>query len=62
MAKYRIVKREYPNGEVWFEVQKKLLGILWCRLGIFTYKNLEDAEMALRMDKEKPKETIINVE
>ena len=23
MAKYRIVKREYPNGQIEYEVQKK---------------------------------------
>ena len=29
MAKYRIVKHEYPNGYVEYEVQKKVLGLFW---------------------------------
>ena len=29
MAKYRIVKREYPNGQIDYEVQKKILGLFW---------------------------------
>ena len=62
MAKYRIVKREYPNGEVWFDVQKKLFGIFWLHFGIYVYRTLEGAEMAIKMDKEKPKKTIINIE
>ena len=67
MAKYRIVKREYPNGQVEYEVQKKILGLFWwnfenvdaCTTGI--YDTLDDAEMAIKMSKEKPKITIIKV-
>ena len=30
MAKYRILKHEYPNGQIEYEVQKKLLeGLGW---------------------------------
>ena len=65
MAKYRIVKREYPNGHIEYEVQKKILGLFWWNFeniggettGI--YSTLAGAEMAIKMDKERPKETII---
>ncbi len=29
MAKYRILKREYPNGQIEYETQKKILGLFW---------------------------------
>lgn len=29
MAKYRILKREYPDGQITYEVQKKILGLFW---------------------------------
>ena len=65
MAKYRIVKREYPNGRKDYEVQKKILGLFWWNFnnidGIETgiYNTLKEAEMAIKMHKEKPKITII---
>ena len=67
MAKYRILKREYPNGQIEYEVQKKILGLFWWNFenidatttGI--YSTLSDAEMAIKMHKEKPKVTIIKV-
>ena len=67
MAKFRIVKREYPNGQIEYEVQKKILGLFWWNFenidamttGI--YSTLGEAEMAIKMRKEKPKVTIIKV-
>lgn len=65
MAKYRILKREYPNGQITYEVQKKILGLFWWNfenIDAFTtgfYDTLEEAEMAIRMHKEEPKTTII---
>ena len=65
MAKYRILKREYPNGQIEYEVQKKILGLFWWNFenvdAILTgvYSTLEEAEMAVKMHKEKPKLTII---
>lgn len=75
MAKYRIVKSEYPNGQIEYEVQKKILGLFW-----WTFENIDamttgiyptlgdaemaikmHAEMAIKMHKEKPKKTIIKV-
>ena len=67
MAQYRIVRREYPNGQIDFEVQKKILGLFWWNFenidAITTghYSNLHDAEMAIKMHKEKPKVIIIKV-
>ena len=67
MAKYRIVKREYPNGNIDYEVQKKVLGLFWWNFenvdGSTTgfYSSLEEAERAIKMHKEKPKKVIINV-
>lgn len=65
MAKYRIVKIEYPNGRIEYEVQKKILGLWWNfenKDGVTTgfYSTLGEAEMAIKMCKEKPKITIIN--
>ena len=65
MPKYRILKREYPNGRVDYEVQKKVLDLFWwnfenidaCTTGF--YNTFEEAEMAIKMHKEKPKITII---
>ena len=65
MAKYRILKREYPDGQITYEVQKKILGLFWWNfenIDAFTtgfYDTLEDAKMAIKMHKEKPKITII---
>lgn len=65
---YRIIKREYPNGRIEYEVQKKILGLFWWnfnnidadKTGI--YGTLDEAKMAIEMDKGVTKETIINVE
>ena len=68
MAKYRIVKREYPNGQIDYEVQKKILGLFWWNfenidaMTTGVYSKFSDAEMAIKMHKEKPKKTIINIE
>ena len=65
MAKYRILKREYPDGQITYGVQKKILGLFWWNfenIDAFTtgfYDTLEEAEMAIRMHKEEPKTTII---
>lgn len=65
MAAYRILKREYPNGQITYEVQKKMLGLFWWNfenIDAFTtgfYDTLEEAEMAIKMHKEKLKITII---
>lgn len=66
MAKYRILKREYPNGNTEYEVQKKILGLFWWNfenIDAYTtgiYDTIEKAEMAIKMHKEKTKITIIN--
>ena len=69
MAKYRIVKHEYPNGKIYYEVQKKILGLFWwnfenidgCTTGF--YNTLEKAEMAIKMDRnDLHKKTIINID
>lgn len=67
MTKYRIVKREYPNGKIDYEVQKKVLGFFWWNfnnlyeIGNGIYDTLEEAEKAIEMDKQEVKETIINI-
>ena len=67
MSKYRIVKREYPNGQIDYEVQKKILGLFWWNFenvdAITTgiYDTLDDAEMAIKMHKEKTKKIVIDV-
>lgn len=66
MAKYRILKREYPNGQIEYEVQKKILGLFWWNFNNIDayetgiYSTLGDAEMAIKMNKEKPKVTFYN--
>ena len=66
MAKYRILKREYPNGQIEYEVQKKILGLFWWNFNNIDayetgiYDTLEKAEMAIKMYREKPKITIIS--
>lgn len=69
MAKYRIIKHEYPNGNIEYEVQKKVLGLYWWNfenIDAYTtgfYSTLGDAEMAIKMDREDlHKKTIINVD
>lgn len=68
MAKYRILKREYPNGKIDYEVQKKILGLFWWNLNnIDTYKtgvydSLEKAKRMIEIDRGLAKETIINVD
>ena len=65
MAKYRILKYEYPDGYTEYEVQKKILGLFWWNFNnvdAYTtgiYDTLKEAEMAIKMDKEKPKITVI---
>lgn len=68
MAKYRIIKREYPSGQIDYEVQKKILWLFWwnfnnidaIKTGI--YNTFEEAKMAIEIHRGKIKETIINVE
>lgn len=68
MAKYRIVKREYPNGQIEYEAQKKILGLFWWNFNNINgyntgiYNTLEKAEMMIEMDRGTTKETIIKVE
>lgn len=68
MAKYRILKREYPNGQINYEVQKKILGLFWWNFNSMDavktgfYNTLEGAKMAIEIDKGAIKETIINIE
>lgn len=66
MAKYRILKREYPNGKIEYEVQKKIL-FWWNLNNIDTYKtgiydSLEKAKRMIEIDRGLAKETIINVD
>ena len=65
MSKYRILKREYPNGNIEYEVQKKIFGLFWWNFeadaytaGI--YSTLDGAKMAIKKNKGKTKITIIN--
>ena len=68
MAKYRIVKREYPNGQIDYEVQKKILGLFWWNFNNIDayetgiYDTLEKAKRAIEINRGKIKKTIINVE
>ena len=72
MAKYRIIKREYPNGQIEYEVQKKVLGFFWWDFNNIDavdtgiYDTLEEAKRAIEINKAinkaTIKETIINVE
>ena len=68
MAKYRILKREYPNGSIDYEVQKKILGLFWWNFNNIDavetgiYDTLEEAKRAIEIDKGAIKVTIINVE
>lgn len=67
MAKYRIIERKYPNGHTDYEVQKKILGLFWWNFNnidaVVTgfYDTLEEAKMAIEMDRSTTKKTIINV-
>lgn len=62
---YRIIKREYPNGQIEYEVQKKILGLFWWNFNNIDayetgiYNTLEEAKKAIEMDKCKTKEIII---
>ena len=65
MSKYRILKREYPNGKIEYEVQKKIFGLFWYNfeydaytMGI--YSTLDEAKMAIKKNKNKIKITIID--
>lgn len=68
MARYRILKREYLNGQIDYEVQKKILGLFWWNFNNIDavetgfYDTFEDAKMAIKMNKGAIKETIINAE
>ena len=68
MAKYRIVKREYPNGQIEYEVQKKILGLFWWNFNNIDaietgiYDTFAEAKMAIEIDRGTTKETIINIE
>lgn len=68
MAKYRIIKREYPNGNKDYEVQKKILGLFWWNFNNIDavetgfYNTLGEAKEAIRINKIATKKTIINVE
>lgn len=67
MAKYRIIKHEYPNGSVHYIPQKRILHLFWISLSdswgtIDMYRTLEAAQMAIKMDNEdEHHETIIPV-
>ena len=54
---YRVIKREYPNGRIEYEVQKKILGLFWC-----DFNNFEEAKKAIGMSKVTTIETIITTE
>lgn len=68
MSKYRIIKREYPNGEIDYEVEKKILGLFWWNFNNIdafetgVYDTLEEAKIAIEIDRGAIKETIIDVE
>lgn len=68
MTKYRILKREYPNGQIDYEVQKKIFGLFWWNFNNIDavetgiYDTLEKAKRAIEIDKSTIKKTIINVE
>ena len=65
-TKYRILKREYPNGNIEYEVQKKIFGLFWWNfenINAYTtgiYSTLDEAKMAIKKNKGKTKITIIN--
>ena len=68
MAKYRIIKHEYPGGTITFEVQKRLpiLGIWYNFNNIDAYyageySSEEKAREAIDDDRLPIKQTIINV-
>lgn len=57
MAKYRIIKHEYPNGSVYYIPQRRFLYLFWISLSDFwraidMYTTLEEAQMAIKMDNE----------
>lgn len=68
MAKYRILKREYPNGQIEYETQKKILGLFWWNFNNVNaydtgvYDSLEKAKRMIEIDRGSTKETIINVD
>lgn len=67
MSKYRIIKHQYPNGNIEYEVQKKILGFFWWNFNNIDettgfYSTLDEAKMAIKMDDEKYHiKTIINI-
>ncbi len=68
MAKYRILKREYPDGRIEYEPQKKILGLFWWNFintGTYqprTYDTLEEVKRVIERNSGSTKETIVNVE
>lgn len=65
MSKYRIIKHEYPNNRVEYEVQKKILGLFWlnwANVNAWTtgwYRTIKEAEFAIKMEREKDLRTIV---
>lgn len=53
---YRIIKREYPNGQIEYEVQKKILGLFWWNFNNIDayetgiYNTLEEAKKAIEIN------------
>ena len=67
MTKYRIIKREYPNGQIDYEVQKKILGLFWWNFNNINayetgiYDTLEKTKRAIEINRRKIKKSIINI-
>ena len=67
MPKYRIIKREYPNGQIDYEVQKKILGLFWWNFNNIDayetgiYDTLKKAKRAIEINRRKIKKSIINI-
>ena len=65
MTKYIILKHEYPNGQIEYEVQKKLFGLIWWNFNNIDsyetglYDTLEKAENAIKIDMKKRKTTVV---
>lgn len=69
MQKYRIIKKEYFGGNVYYEVQKRLFGFLWWynfenidEYSTGIYKTYKEAEDAINRHKYTYKKTIIRVD
>ena len=67
MPKYRIIKREYSNGQIDYEVQKKILGLFWWNFNNIDayetgiYDTIEKAKRAIEINRGKIKKSIINI-